>query len=291
MKKLILPLCFGFVLASCSRDNHSEEAVNNPKMTTQEIPVLLTKVVNVEENGDEEISTYEYDGDKGLKFTSGYENGWSRSNILNYAGDLVSSIISTENNGEKETTNFTYNSKNKIDKSVSVNVVKLNDGNGNVVTTTNVKNYTYNAGGIVVVNESNKTEYSVDSQFNRVVNAKYTYTIQNDLITKLVEENEDGVTTITYRYDDKNAPMKNIKGVSAMIYEMFDGGTIGILKNNVVFSQVVEVSKHDGTTVTSTNEYAYEYNANGYPIKVTSTHKSSDSSQTSTETYKFTYNK
>ncbi|MFC2450323.1 MAG: hypothetical protein ACFNQA_03050 [Flavobacteriaceae bacterium] len=291
MKKLILPLCFGFVLASCSRDNHSEEFVNNPKTTTQEIPVLLTKVVNVEENGDVEISTYEYDGDKVLKFTSGYENGWSRSNISNYTGDLVSSIISTENNGEKETTNFTYNSKNKIEKSVSVNVVKLNDGNGNVVTTTNVKNYTYNAGGIVVVNESNKTEYSIDSQFNMVGNAKYTYTIQNDLIVKLVKENEDGVTTITYRYDDKNAPMKNIKGVSAVIYEMFDGGAIGTLKNNVVFSQVVRVSKHDGTTVTSTNEYAYEYNAKGYPIKVTSTHKSSDSSQTSTETYKFTYNK
>jgi|GEM_PF-513134 len=291
MKKLILPLCFGFALTSCSRDNHFEESANNPKTTTQEIPVLLTKVVNVEENGDVEVSTFEYDGDKVLKSTSGYENGWSRSNIWNYTGDLVSSVISTENNGEKETTNFIYNSKNKIDKSVSVNVVKLNDGNGNIVTTTNVKNYTYNAGGIVVVNESNKTEYSVDSQFNRVVNAKYTYTIQNDLITKLVEENEDGVTTITYRYDDKNAPMKNIKGVSAMIYEMFDGGTIGILKNNVVFSQVVRVSKHDGTTVTSTNEYAYEYNANGYPIKVTSTHKSSDSSQTSTETYRFTYNK
>jgi|GEM_PF-4448903 len=85
--------------------------------------------------------------------------------------------------------------------------------------------------------------------------------------------------------------LKNIKGISAMIYEMFDGGAIGTLKNNVVFSQVVRVSKHDGTTITSTNEYAYEYNANGYPIKVTSTHKSSDSSQTSTETYRFTYNK
>ena len=289
MKKLILPLCFGFALASCSRDNHSEESVNNPKTTTQEIPVLLTKVVNVEENGDEEVSTYEYDGDKVLKFTSGYESGWATSDAWSYIGDLVSSIISTENNGEKETTNFTYNSKNKIDKSVSVNVVKLNDGN--VVTTTNVKNYTYNAGGIVVVNESEKSEYSVDSQFNRAENTKYTYTIQNDLITKSVKENEDGVTTTTYRYDDKNAPMKNIKGISAMIYEMFDGGTIGILKNNVVFSQVVRVSKHDGTTVTSTNEYAYEYNANGYPIKVTSTHKSSDSSQTSTETYRFTYNK
>lgn len=289
MKKLILPLCFGFVLASCSRDNHSEEFVNNPKTTTQEIPVLLTKVVNVEENGDVEISTFEYDGDKVLKFASGYENGWAISKVWNYIGDVMSSVISTENNGEKETTNFTYNSKNKIEKSVSVNVVKLNDGN--VVTTTNVKNYTYNAGGIVVVNESEKSEYSVDSQFNRVGNAKYTYTIQNDLITKLVKENEDGVTTITYRYDDKNAPMKNIKGVSAVIYEMFDGGAIGTLKNNVVFSQVVEVSKHDGTTTTSTDEYAYEYNAKGYPIKVTSTHKSSDSSQTSTETYKFTYNK
>lgn len=289
MKKLILPLCFGFALTSCSRDNHSEESVNNPKTVTQEIPVLLTKVVNVEENGDVEISTFEYDGDKVLKFTSGYENSWSRSNVWNYTGDLVSSVISTENNGEKETTNFTYNSKNKIDKSVSVDVLQLD--NGNVVTTTNVKNYIYNAGGIVVVNESEKTEYSVDSQFNRAENAKYTYTIQNDLITKLVKENEDGVTTITYRYDDKNAPMKNIKGVSAAIYEMFDGGAIGTLKNNVVFSQVVEVSKHNGTTVTSTNEYAYEYNANGYPVKVTSTHKSSDSSQTRTETYKFTYNK
>lgn len=283
MKKLILPLMFGLVLGSCSRDN--DDAV---KTTEPDTSILLTKVVNVEENGDVETSTFTYDGNKVKASTSGYERGWSVSNTFTYVGDLIESSI-RESTGYSDNVTYTYNTANKLEKSVEVSVGTPSSTDGNVQTTTTTRNYTYNTDGTVVVNQNEKITNSVKTQYNSSRDEKTTYTIQNELITKAVEENVYGTTTTTYKYDQKNAPLRNAKGISALVYEGFDTA-IGGQKNNIISSEEVEVSK-DGSTITRTATYAYEYNSFGYPTKVTVTNKSSSDAQEAKETYTFTYNK
>lgn len=278
MKKVFLPLILGLVLGACSRDNDENLANNGTGNNTKEAPILLTKVVNVEESGDVETITFKYEGDKLVEVKDGYEKGWFSETKFVYTGDLVTSSIEKESNGDETETKYIYTIDQKLEKVVSIAKSKGISTDPNVapnpyiVTTT--KNYRYN-GNTVVVQETEDRKYTVTPNINTTIQRVFTYTVDNDLITKKIITEEDGNTiTTTFKYDDKNAPFKNVRGMKALIIEFFDAGVINF-KHNVISSE------GDGKVLKS----EYQYNANGYPIKVT------ESDEDSIETYTFEYNK
>lgn len=271
MKKLILPFVLGAMLISCSRDNDDVATTPNPEnpTTATETPVLLTKLVNVEENGDVEITNFEYDGDKLTKIYGGYTGGgWSHESVITYTGDLITSIKGKDTGGEEETT-LTYDEQKRLKQVVNIDKEPTR-------ITTITRNYTHNADGTVVVREIEKTE-NINSPFpNTETEKTMTYTVVNGLITK-VEHNENGsVSTDIYTYDDKNAPLKNIRGIKEAIFEFFGEGAISFLPHNMT-------SFKEGS---GTDTYEYKYNDENYPVKATATNP-----QGNVETYEYFYNK
>lgn len=272
MKKLILPFVLGAMLVSCSRDNDDVATTPNPEnpTTATETPVLLTKLVNVEENGDVEITNFEYDGDKLTKIYGGYTGGgWSHESVITYTGDLITSIKGKTSNNEGEETIFDYDEQNRL-KTVTETI----KGSSAIYTAT--RYYTHNADGTVVVREVEKRDYINASLSDTETEKTMTYTVVNGLITK-VEHNENGsISTGIYTYDDKNAPLKNIRGIKEAIFEFFGEGAISFLPHNMT-------SFKEGS---GTDTYEYKYNDENYPVKATATNP-----QGNVETYEYFYNK
>lgn len=255
MKKLILPFVLGAMMVSCSRDNDDAGLTPNPNnpTTPAETPVLLTKVVNTEENGDVETTQFEYDGDKVTKISISARNGTEAYEaVYTYTGDLITFIKQKEGDGETSETTIAYDDQKRLKTSTKIS-------RGNTTVSTYTRHYTHNADGTVVVREIRKREYINGSFPNTESEKTITYTIVNGLITK-VENTESGYTsTDVYTYDDKNGPLKNIRGIKELVLENFDDGGVSSLKHN--YTSVVSGQE--------TYSYSYEYNANGYPKKVT----------------------
>lgn len=272
MKKLILPFVLGAMMVSCSRDNDDAELTQNPNQpnTPAETPVLLTKVVNTEENGHIEITQFEYDGDKLVKMSSGYEAGtWSTENIITYTGDLITFTKDRDSRNEEGETTYTYDSQKRLKT-----VIETSRNSNRAHTTT--RNYTHNADGTVVVREIKKTDYTDPQRTDTEIEKIITYTVVNGLITK-VEENANGViSTSVHTYDDKNGPLKNVRGIKEIVFELFNERAISSLPHNRVSS----VEGQDRAT------YTYEYNDNNYPKKVNVVYSAGEG-----ETYEYFYNK
>lgn len=272
MKKLILPFVLGAMLISCSRDNDDVAATPNPEnpTTATETPVLLTKLVNVEEDGSIETTHFEYDGDKLTKIYGGYESGsWSHESVITYTGDLITSIKGKTSNNEGEETIFDYDEQNRL-KTVTETI------KGSSATYTNTRHYTHNVDGTVVVREVKKTDYINASLSDTEKEKTMTYTVVNGLITK-IEYNENGsISTEFYTYDDKNGSFKNIRGIKEVMFEFVDDViTTGVVHNVTSITQGADI-----------DTYTYEYNDKNYPKKVTATNTLGDS-----ETYEYFYNK
>lgn len=272
MKKLILPFVLGAMMVSCSRDNDDAGLTPNPNnpTTPAETPVLLTKVVNTEEDGSIETTHFEYDGDKLVKTYGGYDNGsWSHENIITYKEGLITFIKNKEGDEEGETT-YTYDSQNRLKT-----VIETSKDDERVYTST--RNYTHNADGTVVVKESQKTDYinptHTDTEEEKII----TYTVENGLIKKEETNNKGFIYAHTYTYDDKNAPLKNIRGIKPLIFEFFGDGSVSVMANNITSSTL------DGYVET----YTYDYNDKGYPKKMIAT----DNHTTDKDTYEYFYNK
>lgn len=272
MKKLILPFVLGAMMVSCSRDNDDAGLTPNPNnpTTPAETPVLLTKVVNTEEDGSIETTHFEYDGDKLVKIYGGYGAGsWSHESIITYDRGLITSVKGKDsNNGEDETT-LTYDEQKRLKQVVNIDKEPTR-------VTTITRNYTHNADGTVVVREIEKTDYTNPAETDREEEKIITYTVENGLITK-EETNERGVlSTSVYTYDDKNAPFKNVRGLKEAMFE-FVGDVIvtGVVHNMTSITQGAHI-----------DTYTYEYNDKNYPKKVTAISPSGND-----ETYEFFYNK
>lgn len=272
MKKLILPFVLGAMMVSCSRDNDDAGLTPNPNnpTTPAETPVLLTKVVNTEENGDVETLNYEYNGDKLARIYGSYENGVSPYEaIYTYRGDLITSIKEKEGDGETSETTLDYDDQKRLKQ-----VVKTSKETTHIETIT--RYYTHNADGTVVVREIEKTEYINVPLPNTETELIITYTVRNGLITK-VENTEGGYTsTDVYTYDDKNAPFKNVRGIKEAMFEFFGEGAISVLPHNMISSEEGQ----------DTFTYTYVYNDKNYPKKATVALPRGQQ-----ETYEYFYNK
>lgn len=261
MKKVFLPLILGLVLGACSRDNDENLANNGTGNNTNETPVLVTKIkYSGTTNGSAEIV---YDGDKIKEIRENDKDDGNKVTIFNYEGDLIKSATMNIENRAPITKTYTY----KGDKLILVEeVVERDYYLGGKMKKVERHDYTYNGDGTIVVNKTINGTHSSDSKYNYTHKKVLTYTIKNNLITKVVEIDGDTTMTTTLEYDGKNSPYKNIKGLSNLLieaYEEFESFPQNISKYEY---------RHDfasGTPSTiSLNKYTYTYNGQGYPTKV-----------------------
>ncbi|MCV9926591.1 hypothetical protein OIU83_02950 [Flavobacterium sp. LS1R49] len=251
MKKLLyLFLTSLLTLASCSSDNDNSSSV--PSEDTSILPKTTTSIYS---EGNRSISTNTYEGNKILSVTSK-----DRRVDFIYDGD----VIVKENQ---------YNTENG--KDIKEVVTTYTYANGKLATVLHAYNftihsseekfelikdiYTYNADGSINI-ESYYTD--VNGIEDKDSFGAKVLTFENGNLTKSVSINREigkVISSELYEYDTKSNPKKYILGFNLRVY----GTTASI--NNVV-------KRTFFSTDNSSIDYktSYEYNADGFPIKVIS---------------------
>lgn len=265
MKRLLLPLmAISIALTSCNRDN---DDITNPIENTINTGTLLTKIEHIDSYSGTRTTDIIYNGDKIVKWGD-YE--------ITYTGDLITKLTRDEGINHL----YFYNP----DGTLKMTILDLRSVSASH---SHATYYTYKPDGIVEVEI-----YSVDfegdidnvSQLEKLEKSfEGTFTMRNrnvyeaQTISYSPFSNESYyVNTITYEYDDKNTPYKNIKGLSALaldnnITSRYGTGFIDTngFNNNIIkthtqsirFLLNIEDLREDYTL-----NYEYEYNDKEYPI-------------------------
>lgn len=274
MKKLILPLVMGLMLGSCSRDNDEVVADNNAIITPVETSVLPTKITY--ENGFSELK---YDGDKLLEMVNAIEGEEVQKMTFKYDGDKI-----VELNTENQSAKYNY-TDNKLSSSTSY--MEEEEANGNKVISSTTREYTYNINGTVGVVEKKQVEHTTMPMLNSSRTRNYTYTITNGNLMQVVMTVDGNTTTTTYTYGQKHTLFKNIKGFDLLLLELIDDDILGI---NVSKNEELSSETQINGQFLEKFDFVYEYNANGYPTKITEKKVNSDN-RTYEYIMNFEYNK
>lgn len=259
MKNFVIALSISAVLFSC-RDNENITNTNNGN-TTENSGILLTKITT-----NKGAVNFHYNGKKITKITS--DKG---ENLLTftYTGDFITEIKEVNDN---ETTTYEY-ANGKVSKTTMIDIGTEQDGS--IRTETVVKDYIYN-GNNVTINLKRNVKYTNGvNDFSG--NTSYKVSLNNGLMTSIIEDTEDTTYTYTIQYDDKNSPIKNITGIEAISLalavdeeDVFQE-VISSFKHNIKERKVEVKTKKDGRAHTYSSRWAFEYNAKGFPSKLTLT--------------------
>lgn len=243
MKHFILPIALGLALVSCNRDNGGEG--NLPAET----PILPVKILG---GGDGDLE-FKYNGDKLSEIITKYGNSIER-NVVEYTGDLITSF--TNYNGDTQVSKTTF----KYENGKLVEAKEVGEENGKSFTY--VTTYQHSGNTITEVTNNGRNDYD-----------RFTNTIQNGNLVKAVG---DGVS-YTYKYDEKNSPLKNVKGISALAIRLEE---LGNMNNMLEEEEVIE----RGSGIRKTT-YTYDYNTNNFPTKQVKTKEGEAKTYTTTYTY------
>lgn len=189
------------------------------------------------------------------------------------------------------TTNYTYNNKGQLTK------IAESDGyeytftySGNQLVEfiekegANKTTYTYSqTGNIIKLNAEelyNGEEYSstatfeVDERGNLINDGFFTYSYDQAGNNIKVVASEDSVANLTF--DNKNGIFKNLN-IPKWVSNWMLGYNTSLVNNALTFSFVSEEDPEDNNSAT----LSYEYNADGYPVKMTAlSQEDGNSSQT-----------
>lgn len=227
MKKLIFAASLlGLFFVSCSEDDDNGD---------QNMPtgVLVSKTVETGTDG-EYTSDFVYNGNKLVKITS--DDGALFE--ATYAGDNIVKFTYKDPDGVVyQTDNFLYDSQGRL---ASYTLIEPLDGLGYKEV------YTYDSNGNVAMAAFNG---DTSSQTNPVGTGSVTFA--NGEVS--VIETASG-STLTYTYDNKNNPIKNITGFAKISFYGMEAS--GILHN---------VTMQDDNTNDWDESTTYTYNALDYP--------------------------
>jgi hypothetical protein len=237
MKKFALAFSALFmILTSCSSDSSSS--------SSSEV-LLKNEIVTDASDGSSYTMTYTYSGTNLTKIS--YDDDGSYDKVY-YTGDLITKIEYFDDADVlEERTTYTYNSDSKLTSYVSVDYI--NDNGEREV-------YTYNADGTV-----SGVSYNGDSVTQTTPGSTRTITFSNGEVISEVSTSGSG-SNITYTYDTKNHPYKNIKGFDK-IGAYSDSDNIGVTHNLLTRVQT-------SGTFTNTQNYSYTYNSDNYPLTMSS---------------------
>lgn len=224
MKKLLtlIVIITTSILFSCSSSSDSSSASSD---------VLLTKIIY----DDGSSSNLEYAGNKLIKVSTS-DGGYT---IFTYTGDLVTREDNYSSNKTiTEHYEYYYTGNNLIQ-------VKYFIGN------TLSKKYSF------LINTDNtitrtRTNYSGTNTTSTVY--KEYYINEEKVKEEVLNSSGSIVYTITFLYDDKNCPYKNITGFRYLN---------GWFDDNSPFHNVIKRSYSNSSF--NTQNYSYQYNSDGYP--------------------------
>ena len=227
MKKFLysasVALCM-LLAASCG-DSDSE---------TNSDVVLLKKVIETDEDGEQYIATFTYNGTKIATVT--YNDG--THDVYTYTSNLITKIETFYGSTVIIEDSFEYNTGNQL----SVHTYKDLEADYAEKTI-----YAYGANGMVTTQEFESTT-TAQTQLR----GTGAITVTNDNITQYsftgTGESTPQVTTFTF--DTKNDPLKNITGSALLNLAYNEGGINNILTTN------------DGAEISTT---VYTYNSDNFP--------------------------
>lgn len=233
MKKLLyLFSTILLVFASCSNDDS----------TTNQNSILVRRIVYTA-SGYSSALDFTYDGNKIVKVLTG-----SYKDVYTYTGDLITKVENYTDTGSSyglfSTKDYSY-TNGKL-----VKFTEKYSGDSAYFETV----YTHNNDGTISYVKS-KIETPVDiagEGFSGKITISNGNWVKNDKSTSSY------VGMITYEYDTKNSPTKNILGYNLLLNK----GELGVSVNNVVKSTDVR-----GTDYTGVCTNTYTYDPNNYPTE------------------------
>ncbi|AWH85096.1 hypothetical protein HYN59_08135 [Flavobacterium album] len=246
MKKIVLTIMAIGILASCSNDDGPSGTGGNGGTTA----TLLKKTIETAPDGTQLVSTYTYEGNR---ITAINHNNGTIENYA-YQGNFLTEIRHYKDGGLIRKETFLYDSNGTFGAHIDYNYNLANPANNNAVRT----DYSYDG------NKVNFVQYTGDE--SRQENQSQTGTltlVSNGNIIKF--EGSTGNKTVSYSYDFKNSPLKEVYAYGILALTEFEGGV-----NNVT-STLVSVNGTSGNTLTT-----YTYNDRDYPA--TAVHTTTDSS-------------
>ena len=266
---LVFTSCTNDYDASCFRKDDGNpiksDTISPPKTDTIPVvivePVLLKKLVHTYPNGLTQTIELSYEGNKIVS-----DKDESNLTFYTYTGDVITKIEKADLSGTYITKEYFY-ANGKLDYILSKEF-------GNYYKT----KYAYNADGSIISYSRINSDSSGNDGDNTPVSGKYTFS-EGKLIRHQINNGSNEAVT-TFEYDSKNNPRLNILGFDLLI----DMNQLFAF-NNVV--KKVVTSKNPTATTTVETTYSYEYDANGYPVKMIQTTTSGDT--ITTESSDFSY--
>ena len=223
--------------ASCSSDDSNETVNETPSL-------LIKKMIITDEDGYEETINYYYDG--GNKITNElYSDGWKVN--YTYTGDLITQVdYYNEEQVLDQTNKYEYNSNDQL---VSFTILLFNVGGTNPGHKTL---YTYGDDNTITA------EYFYGDHASQTSpTGEATIVLENGNFTAL---NHESGSTVSYSYDDKNNPFKNIIGYNAVNLSYEEGG---------INNPITNINTNSIGDQTFNATYTYDYNSDNFPTKCT----------------------
>jgi hypothetical protein len=246
MKKIILTLASLFLLNACSKDDSS----NTETTSTNNAPVLLKKIETKNPNtGTITRGEYTYDGIKIVQSTDGIYK-----RVYTYTGNLITKIqvYTSSSTTAFEQTVFTYEGeKLKL-------VATTGTTFGTPVNYKQKKEYTYNTDNSI--SYSDTTTYDSSSFGTMTLTGKLYYSNGN-LIKREFESGDitSGLnkSVITFEYDTKINPLKNILGFTNLLIDNFTN-TNNILRVKFLSTTTLNDNTVNNPSIYQTYTYTYE---------------------------------
>ncbi len=237
MKKLALAFsALLLILSSCSSSDSSSSSTTD---------VLPKKSIYTDDDGTY-TTLFTYNGNKIVTAISDDDT----SIEFTYTGDLITKIEYFEGSTLDQTDTYTYNSSNQL---VTFLRITYLDDYGDRTT------YVYNSDGTISF-----TDYSGDSTSQTMVDRNGKIFFENNELVKTefyIGSSSTLFNTLTYTYDTKNNPFKNVTGFDKTGYD--EGYTQGVNRN--ILTILGTAFNSDDAT------YDYTYNSSNYPTNVLET--------------------
>ena len=240
------------LLQGCSSDSGSDNS--NSIILCKTIKYNETTSTNVISHRDE----FTYDGNKLIQTNAFRNDVLNRKSLFFYTGDLITQVKTYNSSNQLIYLEvYTYNNSNQLIQSISYDQGILDVR----------ETYSYNQNGTI-----NKLTYYNYGQPQEILSENTTFSINNGnlvSINKIEYSLNQNNKLITFVYDDKNSPFRNLNpSVKFILMDSEFFNSNNAINRTETNSDPIYSNRIDN--------YQYLYNSDNYPTVVTSSSPNSN---------------